>query len=117
MAASQLGDRYIADRFPPASADLADEAASKMRIKTMSSLPYYKEIDEEPAAVRTEKEAAIDGQEFEKVGGFRDSSCSSPSAASSRRPGARVIEEKRVSIGENEIAEIVSMWTASRPRR
>src|SRR5215207_3199974 len=73
-AASQLGDRYIADRFLPDKAiDLVDEAASKMRIKTMSSPPYYKEIDEELAAVRTEKEAAIDGQEFEKAARFRDS--------------------------------------------
>src|ERR671920_689647 len=93
-AASQLGDRYIADRFLPDKAiDLVDEAASKMRIKTMSSPPYYKEIDEELAAVRSEKEAAIDGQEFEKA--WREGK----------------IEEKRVSIGENEIAEIVSMWT------
>src|SRR5215208_3269132 len=44
-----------------------------MRIKTMSSPPYYKEIDEELAAVRSEKEAAIDGQEFEKAARFRDS--------------------------------------------
>src|ERR671917_23179 len=72
-AASQLGDRYIADRFLPDKAiDLVDEAASKMRIKTMSSPPYYREIDEEISQVRA---------------------------------------EKRVSIGENEIAEIVSMWT------
>src|ERR671911_478154 len=89
-----LGARYISDRFLPDKAiDLVDEAASKMRIKTMSSPPYYKEIDEELAAVRSEKEAAIDGQEFEKAA----------------REGK--IEEKRVSIGENEIAEIVSMWT------
>src|SRR5918998_26671 len=72
-AASQLGDRYIADRFLPDKAiDLVDEAASKMRIRTMSSPPYYKELDEEIQQVRA---------------------------------------EKRVSIGENEIAEIVSMWT------
>ena len=44
-AASQLGDRYIADRFLPDKAiDLVDEAASKMRIKTMSAPPYYREI-------------------------------------------------------------------------
>jgi ATP-dependent Clp protease ATP-binding subunit ClpC len=73
-AASQLGDRYIADRFLPDKAiDLVDEAASKMRIKTMSSPPYYREIDEELTQVRTEKEAAIDGQEFEKAARFRDS--------------------------------------------
>jgi len=113
-AASQLGDRYIADRFLPDKAiDLVDEAASKMRIKTMSSPPYYKEIDEELAAVRSEKEAAIDGQEFEKAARFRDSE---RKLVAQRRELEKAwregkIEEKRVSIGEDEIAEIVSMWT------
>src|SRR5919107_79094 len=113
-AASQLGDRYIADRFLPDKAiDLVDEAASKMRIKTMSSPPYYKEIDDELAAVRSEKEAAIDGQEFEKAARFRDSE---RKLVAQRRELEKAwregkIEEKRVSIGENEIAEIVSMWT------
>src|SRR3712207_5732603 len=56
-AASQLGDRYIADRcLPDKAIDLVDEAASKMRIKTMSSPPYYKELDEEIQQVRAEKE-------------------------------------------------------------
>src|SRR3712207_2028427 len=111
-AASQLGDRYISDRFLPDKAiDLMDEAASKMRIKTMSSPPYYKEIDEELAAVRSEKEAAIDGQEFEKAARFRDSE---RKLVAQRRELEKAwregkVEEKRVSIGENEIAEIVSM--------
>jgi ATP-dependent Clp protease ATP-binding subunit ClpC len=84
-----------------------------MRIKTMSSPPYYKEIDEELAAVRSEKEAAIDGQEFEKAARFRDSErklvAQRRELEKSWREGK--IEEKRVSIGEDEIAEIVSMWT------
>jgi ATP-dependent Clp protease ATP-binding subunit ClpC len=84
-----------------------------MRIKTMSSPPYYKEIDEELTAVRSEKEAAIDGQEFEKAARFRDSE---RKLVAQRRELEKAwregkIEEKRVSIGENEIAEIVSMWT------
>ncbi len=79
----------------------------------MSSPPYYKEIDEELAAVRSEKEAAIDGQEFEKAARFRDSE---RKLVAQRRELEKAwregkIEEKRVSIGENEIAEIVSMWT------
>jgi ATP-dependent Clp protease ATP-binding subunit ClpC len=76
-AASQLGDRYISDRFLPDKAiDLVDEAASKMRIKTMSSPPYYKEVDDELAEVRTEKEAAIDGR---SSSGPR--ACGTPSAS------------------------------------
>jgi ATP-dependent Clp protease ATP-binding subunit ClpC len=112
-AASQLGDRYIADRFLPDKAiDLVDEAASKMRIKTMSSPPYYKELDEEISQVRAEKEAAIDGQEFEKAARLRDNekklTVQRRELEKSWREGD---EEHRVSIGENEIAEIVSMWT------
>jgi ATP-dependent Clp protease ATP-binding subunit ClpC len=112
-AASRLGDRYIADRFLPDKAiDLVDEAASKMKIKTMSSPPYYKELDDEIQQVRAEKEAAIDGQEFERAARLRDSekklTLQRRELEKSWREGD---EEKRVSIGENEIAEIVSMWT------
>ncbi len=112
-AASQLGDRYIADRFLPDKAiDLVDEAASKMRIKTMSSPPYYKELDEQISQVRAEKEAAIDGQEFERAARLRDSekklTVERRELEKSWREGD---SETRVSIGENEIAEIVSMWT------
>jgi ATP-dependent Clp protease ATP-binding subunit ClpC len=113
-AASQLGDRYIADRFLPDKAiDLVDEAASKMRIKTMASPPYYKEVDEELEQVRAQKEAAIDGQEFEKAARLRDSerklTLQRRELEKSWREGAE--GEQLVSIGENEIAEIVSMWT------
>jgi ATP-dependent Clp protease ATP-binding subunit ClpC len=116
-AASELGDRYISDRFLPDKAiDLVDEAASKMRIKTMSSPPYYQEIDDELSEVRSQKEAAIEGQEFEKAARLRDSE---RKLSLQRRELERNWREgsdggdggHQASIGENEIAEIVSMWT------
>jgi ATP-dependent Clp protease ATP-binding subunit ClpC len=84
-----------------------------MRIKTMSSPPYYKEVDEELQQVRTQKEAAIERQEFEKAARLRDSE---RKLALQRRELERNWREgdaggQRASIGENEIAEIVSMWT------
>src|ERR671917_1431357 len=113
-AASELGDRYISDRFLPDKAiDLVDEAASKMRIKTMSSPPYYKELDDELNEVRSQKEAAIDGQEFEKAARLRDNerklSLQRRELEQNWREGGD--GETQASIGENEIAEIVSMWT------
>ncbi|CAN5672147.1 ATP-dependent Clp protease ATP-binding subunit [soil metagenome] len=113
-AASELGDRYISDRFLPDKAiDLVDEAASKMRIKTMSSPPYYKEVDDELVKVRSEKEAAIDGQEFEKAARLRDNekklAVQRRELEQSWREGEE--GEEPLSIGENEIAEIVSLWT------
>ena len=113
-AASELGHRYIADRFLPDKAiDLVDEAASKMRIKTMSSPPYFKEVDDELSEVRAEKEAAIDGQEFEKAARLRDNEKQLALQRRELEESWREGEdgEDKASIGENEIAEIVSMWT------
>src|SRR5258705_3966347 len=72
-AAAELADRYISDRFLPDKAiDLIDEAASRMRIKSMSSPPVYRELEEEIETTRRDKEAAIENQEFEKAAHLRD---------------------------------------------
>src|SRR5437762_6735388 len=73
QAAADLADRYISDRFLPDKAiDLIDEAASRMRIKSMTSPPVYRELAEEIETTRREKEAAIEAQEFEKAANLRD---------------------------------------------
>ncbi|MBA2443677.1 MAG: ATP-dependent Clp protease ATP-binding subunit, partial [Rubrobacter sp.] len=113
-SAAELGDRYISDRFLPDKAiDLVDEAASKMKIKTMATPPYYKEVDDELTEVRTQKEAAIDGQEFEKAAKLRDDERQLALRRREIEEDWREGEEPehRVSIGETEIAEIVSLWT------
>ncbi len=47
-AAGELADRYISDRFLPDKAiDLIDEAASRMRIKSMTSPPANRELEDE----------------------------------------------------------------------
>src|SRR5947209_15555301 len=72
-AAAELADRYIQDRHLPDKAiDLIDEAASRMRIKTMTAPPRYRELEEEIEKVRKEKEDAIEAQEFEKAANLRD---------------------------------------------
>src|ERR687887_409243 len=73
VAAAQLADRYISDRFLPDKAiDLIDEAGSRMRIRRMTAPPDLREFDERIANVRREKEAAIDGQDFERAAKLRD---------------------------------------------
>src|SRR5439155_3740736 len=67
-AAAELADRYISDRFLPDKAiDLIDEAASRMRIRSMSQPPVYRDLEEEIEETRRAKEAAIEAQEFEKA--------------------------------------------------
>src|SRR5256886_10776289 len=77
-ASATLADRYIQDRHLPDKAiDLIDEAASRMRIKTMTAPPRYRELEDEIEKVRKDKEASIENQEFEKAASLRDRSGSS----------------------------------------
>ncbi|WP_068202703.1 ATP-dependent Clp protease ATP-binding subunit [Isoptericola dokdonensis] len=73
VSAAQLADRYINDRYLPDKAiDLIDEAGARLRIRRMTAPPELKELDEEIAEARREKESAIDEQDFEKAAGLRD---------------------------------------------
>ncbi len=74
VAAATLADRYISDRFLPDKAiDLIDEAGARMRIRRMTAPPDLREFDEKIAAVRRDKESAIDAQDFERAAHLRDS--------------------------------------------
>jgi ATP-dependent Clp protease ATP-binding subunit ClpC len=112
-AAANLADRYISDRFLPDKAiDLIDEAASRMRIRTMTAPPTYRELEEEIEGVRKEKEAAIEAQEFEKAANLRDKERRLTNKKRELEEEWKNDEEgTRASIGEEEIADIVSMWT------
>jgi ATP-dependent Clp protease ATP-binding subunit ClpC len=113
QAAADLASRYISDRFLPDKAiDLIDEAASRMRIKSMTSPPANREFEEEIESTRREKEAAIENQEFEKAAALRDEE---RKLAGKKRELEEEWESgesvERPAIGEEEIADIVSMWT------
>ena len=113
-AAAQLADRYIQDRHLPDKAiDLIDEAASRMRIKTMSAPPRYRELEEEIDTVRKEKEASIEAQEFEKAAALRDKERKLSQKRKELEESWRDEEDaaEQPEIGEEEIADIVSMWT------
>src|SRR5688500_5357202 len=113
-AAAVLADRYIQDRHLPDKAiDLIDEAASRMRIKTMSAPPRYRELEEEIEKVRKDKEAAIEAQEFEKAASLRDKERKLTQKKRELEESWRQSEasEHQPEIGEDEIADIVSMWT------
>src|SRR2546425_6558481 len=113
-AAALVADRYIQDRHLPDKAiDLIDEAASRMRIKTMTAPPRYRELEDEIEKVRKDKEAAIEAQEFEKAASLRDKerklTQKKRELEESWRSESNDAEQPEV--GEEEIADIVSMWT------
>jgi ATP-dependent Clp protease ATP-binding subunit ClpC len=113
-AAAVLSDRYIQDRHLPDKAiDLIDEAASRMRIKTMSAPPRYRELEDEIEKVRKDKEASIEAQEFEKAASLRDKERKLTQKKRELEENWRAEEGtgEQPEIGEEEIADIVSMWT------
>ncbi len=112
-AAAILSDRYIQDRHLPDKAiDLIDEAASRMRIKTMSAPPQYRELEDEIDSVRVEKEQAIEDQEFETAAQLRDKERKLAQKKRELEESWRNDEGTvQPEIGEEEIADIVSMWT------
>ena len=94
VAAANLADRYISDRHLPDKAiDLIDEAGSRLRIRRMQAPPDYRELEDEISNVRKEKEAAIEGQQFERAANAprparRSCSSSAPPRSRSGRPRA-----------------------------
>ncbi|CAB4877617.1 MAG: AAA domain-containing protein [Actinobacteria bacterium] len=112
-AAADLADRYISERFLPDKAiDLIDEAASRMRIKSMSAPPVHRELEDEIEGTRRAKETAIEEQDFEKAASLRDEERQQMQKKRELEDSWEEGEEtERPSIGEEEIADIVSMWT------
>jgi ATP-dependent Clp protease ATP-binding subunit ClpC len=114
-AAAELADRYIADRqLPDKAIDLIDEAASRMRIKSMTSPPVYRELEEEIEETRRSKEASIEAQEFEKAANLRDKErqlTTKKRELEEQWEAGEAEGAERPAIGEEEIADIVSMWT------
>ncbi|MFM1973585.1 MAG: hypothetical protein RLZZ345_669, partial [Actinomycetota bacterium] len=73
VAAANLSDRYITDRFLPDKAiDLIDEAGARLRLSFLSSPPELRELEERISEVKKQKETAIENQDFELAASKRD---------------------------------------------
>src|SRR5437762_3473360 len=113
VAAANLADRYISDRFLPDKAiDLIDEAGSRMRIRQTTAPPDVREVDEKIAEVRLKKESAIDEQDFEKAAGLRDDERQLLEEKQRRERAWKSGElDVLATVDEEEIAEVLSIWT------
>jgi len=113
VAAGNLADRYISDRFLPDKAiDLIDEAGSRLRIRRLTAPPDLQDLEEEASRIRKQKESAIDDQDFERAASLRDQE-----KRILDRKQAREKEWKSdgmdsvLTLDEEDIAEVLSNWT------
>ncbi len=113
LSAVVLSRRYIADRYLPDKAiDLIDEAASKRRIDSFTAPDGVKELEKTLKDLAIEKEAAIKSQDYEAAAAIRDKETATrkewEEAKAKWQDGK---ENANLSIGEEDIAKIVTAWT------
>lgn len=112
-AAAKLSARYITDRFLPDKAiDLMDEAASRLRLKSLTAPPDLKSLEDELEGVKAEKSRAIEKQEFELAAQLRDRESALSKELEEKKNEWQFDSASQVKIvTEDEIAEVVAGWT------
>jgi ATP-dependent Clp protease ATP-binding subunit ClpC len=118
-AAAELSSRYITDRFLPDKAiDLMDEAASRVRLR-YSTLPTdVKDAQKELDKVVTEKEAAMEAQQYELASTLRQKERAQQEKLTQAKGEWLLAQSaKRPEVTDEDIAEVVSMWTGIPVRR
>ncbi|HUZ19035.1 MAG TPA: ATP-dependent Clp protease ATP-binding subunit [Acidimicrobiales bacterium] len=113
IAAANLADRYISDRYLPDKAiDLIDEAGSRLRIRRMSTPPEYKKIEEDLVRIRAEKEAALERQNFDaaKMLAEQEQAKLERKTALEQEWRAEGVDLFDV-VDEDVIAEVLANWT------
>ncbi|MER2029331.1 MULTISPECIES: ATP-dependent Clp protease ATP-binding subunit [Solibacillus] len=112
-AAAKLSDRYISDRFLPDKAiDLIDEAGSKVRLRSYTVPPNLKELEDKLEGIKSEKNAAVSGQEFEKAAALRDTEQKLKQELEQLKKEWKEKQGKEEStVYVDDIAQVVAMWT------
>ena len=112
-AAAILSDRYITDRFLPDKAiDLIDEAASRKKIQNFTTPPEIRKLDEKIKEVELMKSEAARHEQYERADRLkheRDSLVEQKEKLQAEWNNRS--KDAHLSIGEDEVAEIVAEWT------
>ena len=112
-AAVRLSSRYINDRnLPDKAIDLIDEAAASARLHAMDAPDKAKEISDKIRELDWEMEKAIRVEAFAQMAESKkkqDALVKKQERLLKKREKRE--EENTLSIGENEIAEVVAQWT------
>ncbi|TMB72812.1 MAG: ATP-dependent Clp protease ATP-binding subunit, partial [Chloroflexi bacterium] len=118
-ASAELSSRYITDRFLPDKAiDLMDEAASRVRLR-YSTLPSdVKEAQKDLDKIVTEKETAMEAQQYELASTLRQKERQQQDKLQQAKADWLLAQsQKRPEVTDEDIAEVVSMWTGIPVRR
>src|SRR6202142_3058385 len=114
-AATDLSIRYITDRHLPDKAiDLIDEAASRVRLRYASAPPALREAQKDLDRITREKDGAINSQAYDDAATLRESEATARQKVDDLRADWQAsISNEQPQVDEEEIAQVVAMWTGS----
>ncbi|MEV0156517.1 ATP-dependent Clp protease ATP-binding subunit [Micromonospora sp. NPDC050686] len=110
VAAAELSDRYVTDRYLPDKAiDLIDQAGARIRLRTRTPAADVRELEQQLDDVRRDKEQAVADEQYEKASTLRDRIAELEEQI--RRARGDEGDGQVPSVGPREIAEVVSRAT------
>jgi ATP-dependent Clp protease ATP-binding subunit ClpC len=108
VAAAELSDRYITDRFLPDKAiDLMDQASARVRLRSKTKPVDTRELEEELDRLKREKDQAVANEDFEAAQDLKGRIQESQDRLGAFR-GAR---QNAPEVTAEDIAEVVSRAT------
>lgn len=118
-ACVHLSDRYISDRHLPDKAiDILDEVGARTHLKNIHVPKYIEDLEAQIEEVREQKNKAVKGQQYEKAADLRDNESKLfKKLEQAKEEWEEESKTKRHPVGEEDIAEVVSMMTGIPVRR
>ena len=113
IAAAELAGRYVTDRFLPDKAiDVMDEAAARVKIRYGMPPKGLRELETRAKQVAAEKSKAIDAEDFEAANTLRQEEEQLRGKADALRESwTKSNEGQTPRVTEEEVGQVVSMWT------
>ncbi|MFE3191004.1 ATP-dependent Clp protease ATP-binding subunit [Nocardia sp. NPDC059240] len=107
IAAAELSDRYLTDRFMPDKAiDLVDQAGARVRLRERTPDPKVRELEDKLAHLNREKDAAVAAEDYEKANKIK-----AEIAKTERKTADEVDRTSIPTVEMTDIAEVVSRRT------
>jgi len=112
VAAARLSQRYVTDRHLPDKAiDLIDEAAAKLRVALYSLPPNLKELKSEIDRLMAAEEQAGLERDYERAADKKSERIRLETEFREKRDIWEAEHQLDEVVDENDIAEVVAMWT------
>lgn len=111
-AAVKISQRYITDRFLPDKAiDLMDEAAAKVRLKTVNIPTNISQLKQKIQDLKKAKEKAIDNQDYELAATIRDQEIQIKEELATAKTAWETQNNAQIAVTEEDIADVATLWT------